>query len=50
MEDRTTEKLSAGTQLRAWLARGAYWIWLGLAAVGTLAIVVYALFFKTILI
>lgn len=45
-----TPKISAGKRCCAALARGAYWLWLALVSVGTLAIIIYALFLKTPLI
>lgn len=46
-ENRAEVKLNLFTKLKAHCARLGYWLWLALASVGTLAIIVYALFIKT---
>lgn len=46
-ENRAEPKLNLLTKFKAHCARLGYWLWLALASVGTLAIIVYALFIKT---
>ena len=41
------KKISAGKKLGAYLARGADYLWLAAVSVGTLCIIIYALFLKT---
>ena len=41
------KKIGAGKKLGAYLARGAYYLWLAAVSVGTLCIIIYALFLKT---
>lgn len=40
-------KVKTGKKLGAYLARGAYYLWLAAVSVGTLCIIIYALFLKT---
>lgn len=41
------KKIGAGKRLGAYLARGAYYLWLAAVSAGTLCIIIYALFLKT---